>query len=351
MTPDQIATLLQAVPIPLLLIDRDERVSAANAPAKALFGTAIEGRHYITVLRQPTVLDCVETALAGNKPASAQFLSRDTSGDTTFQMTAAPLDTPGLSGVMLTFEDVSHVQAATQMRRDFVANVSHELRSPLTALLGFIETLRGPARDDADARDRFLKIMEHEATRMNRLIRDLLSLSKVETAERQRPTTPVDVAGLVTSATMSLGPLAAEKGVEITVEGTNDTVLVPCDPDQILQVLTNLMENAIKYGDSRVRVELTTLERDETLRAPAARIEVTDDGDGIAPIHIPRLTERFYRVDSHRSREMGGTGLGLAIVKHIVNRHRGRLWIDSTEGEGTRFIVALRRENDAAPSS
>ncbi len=346
MIPDQIATLLQAVPVPLVMIDREERVSAANDPAKALFGAAIEGRHYITVLRQPTVLDCVETALNGGEPASAQFLSRDTSGDTTFQMQATPVDSDGLSGVMLTFEDVSHVQAATQMRRDFVANVSHELRSPLTAVLGFIETLRGPAKDDAAARERFLEIMEREATRMSRLIKDLLSLSKVETEERQRPTTPVDVAGLVTSATMSLGPLAKENGVEITVEGTDDTVLVPGDADQILQVLTNLMENAIKYSNGSVRVELTTLDRDETLRAPAVRIEVADDGDGIEAIHIPRLTERFYRVDSHRSREMGGTGLGLAIVKHIVNRHRGRLRIESKPGEGTRFIVALRHEDD-----
>ena len=330
----------------LVVIDKDERVSAANDPARALFGEAMVGRHYITVLRQPTVLDCVEAALAGGKPASAQFLSRDTSGDTTFQVQATPFDTPGLSGVMLAFEDVSHVQAATQMRRDFVANVSHELRSPLTAVLGFIETLRGPAKDDAAARERFLEIMEREATRMSRLIKDLLSLSKVETEERQRPTTPVDVAGLVTSATMSLGPLAKENGVEITVEGIEDTVLVPGDADQILQVLTNLMENAIKYSNGSVRVELTTLDRDETLRAPAVRIEVADDGDGIEAIHIPRLTERFYRVDSHRSREMGGTGLGLAIVKHIVNRHRGRLRIESKLGEGTRFIVALRREDD-----
>ena len=349
MTPDQIATFLQALPIPLVVIDRNERVSAANAPAHALFGAAMVGRHYITVLRQPTVLDCVEKALVDGKPATAQFLSRDTSGDTTFQMQATPFDTGLLAGVMLTFEDVSHVQAATQMRRDFVANVRHELRSPLTAVLGFIETLRGPARDDAVARQRFLEIMEREATRMSRLIKDLLSLSKVETEERQRPTTPVDVAGLVTSATMSLGPMAAEKGVEITVKGTDDMVFVPGDADQILQVLTNLMENAIKYSNGKVRVDLTKLDRDETLRAPAVRIEVADDGDGIAPIHIPRLTERFYRVDSHRSREMGGTGLGLAIVKHIVNRHRGRLRIDSSVGEGTRFIVALRREDDVNP--
>ncbi len=341
MQGDLAAALMDAVPLPLVLIGRDERVAAANAAAAALVGPAAAGRHYITVLRQPALLDCVETALRTGKPANARYPAREATRDTTYQAVAVPLSGAGGAGVLLSLEDIGHVEAAGQMRRDFVANVSHELRTPLTALLGFIETLRGPARDDAEARDRFLGIMAREANRMSRLIQDLLSLSRVESEERVRPRDPVDVAGLVTAAAATLGPLAAESGVTLHVSGGGDPIEVPGDADQLLQVFTNLMENAVKYGGSRVAVEISLQDRDPALRGPAVRIEVRDDGEGIDPIHLPRLTERFYRVDSHRSREMGGTGLGLAIVKHIVGRHRGRLRIESAAGQGSRFVVVL----------
>lgn len=347
MDAGQITPLINAVPMPLMLIGRDERVLAVNAAASALFGAAIVGRHYITVLRQPALLDCVETALKSGKQSRTRLLTRDASRDATFRVMAAPVEMTGLACILLSLEDISHVQAAGQMRRDFVANVSHELRSPLTALLGFIETLRGPARDDTAARDRFLEIMQREASRMSRLIKDLLSLSRVESAERMRPTSKVDVAGIVTSASRTLGPLAADSGVKLIVTGAEDVIEVPGDGDQLLQVFMNLMENAIKYGGTAVEVDLRAEEHDPALRGPAVRIEVRDHGDGIDPIHIPRLTERFYRVDTHRSREMGGTGLGLAIVKHIINRHRGRLRIVSEKGQGSRFVVVL--PSGAAP--
>jgi len=329
--------LLAAIPLPLVLIGPDERVAAANDLARHLFGAATEGLHYIAVLRQPTLLDCVEGALQTGQRREARYLTRDGERDVTYAVVAAPAG----RGVVLSLEDISHVQAAGEMRRDFVANVSHELRTPLTALIGFIETLLGPARDDSAAQARFLAIMAREAGRMSRLVEDLLSLSRVESQERVRPTARTDIAALLTSASMTLGPVAEEAGATLRLTGTGAAIELPGDADQLLQVFTNLIENAIKYGAGTVSVDLSRQDRDPMLREAAVRIEVRDDGDGIDPIHIPRLTERFYRIDSHRSREMGGTGLGLAIVKHIVSRHRGRLRIESRPGQGSRFIVVL----------
>ena len=226
------------------------------------------------------------------------------------------------------------------MRRDFVANVSHELRTPLTALSGFIETLGGAARDDAAARDRFLAIMAREAGRMNRLVQDLLHLSRVEAAERVRPTTRIDLQKVLATTLGSLRPLADDAGVRLEVEGETGPLPLLADQDQMIQVLSNLIENAVKYGGAGGVVTLR-LTRDALPGGPAIRVDVIDRGEGIDPVHLPRLTERFYRVDGHRSREKGGTGLGLAIVKHIVNRHRGRLRIDSTVGKGSVFSVLL----------
>ncbi|MEM1387758.1 MAG: ATP-binding protein [Pseudomonadota bacterium] len=333
----EISMLLATVPLPVVLIGVDERVIAANVLAAQLFGAAAAGYHYITVLRQPELLACVEAALESGKRQEARYLTRDGERDVTYAVVAAP----SAFGVTLSLEDISHMQAADEMRRDFVANVSHELRTPLTALIGFIETLQGPARADADAQERFLSIMAREAGRMSRLIEDLLSLSRVESVERVRPTDKVDIAGLLTSATMTLGPRAKAGGVKITVEGAEENCDVPGDGDQLLQVFTNLIENAIKYGGDHVHVGIETVDRDPVLRAGVVGVRVADNGEGFDPIHIPRMTERFYRVDDHRSRELGGTGLGLAIVKHIVNRHRGRLKIESQPGAGAVFYVAL----------
>jgi two-component system phosphate regulon sensor histidine kinase PhoR len=230
-----------------------------------------------------------------------------------------------------------------QMRRDFVANVSHELRTPLTALIGFLETLKGPARNDPEGQARFLSIMEAEAQRMNRLVDDLLSLSRVEAEERVRPTARINLGDLVRSTLHGLVPLAKDGGVTLEMALPAVPVTVPGDDDQLRQVLSNLVENAIKYSGTgaQVTVALSEPAYEPRVRTQGVRLTVSDTGDGIDPIHLPRLTERFYRVDGHRSREMGGTGLGLAIVKHIVNRHRGRLRIDSEPGQGTVFTVIL----------
>jgi two-component system, OmpR family, phosphate regulon sensor histidine kinase PhoR len=337
------SSFLDAVPIPAILVGPDERIVGLNPPAQRLFGVTLTGRTYITGLRQPALLDAIESVLRIGRVSETTYVSTEASREVTWRASAAPVRLPAGQGALVSFLDITPMREADQMRRDFVANVSHELRTPLTALLGFIETLRGAAREDPVARDRFLAIMEGEAERMNRLVKDLLSLSRVEEAERVRPTDPVDIAGLVSSVVLMMNPMAVAQDVELTVDSIPGPLEVPGDADQLMQVLSNLIENAIKYGGrgSQVIVSLSTLEEDPVLRAPAATIRVRDTGEGMDPVHIPRLTERFYRVDSHRSREMGGTGLGLAIVKHIVNRHRGRMRIESAPGQGSTFSVIL----------
>ena len=335
--------LLEANPGPQVLIGEDERVVVLNAAACHLFGDGMIGRHYVTAFRQPALVDCVETALRQRRAGQARYLSRQVRRDATWRATVRPIDLPEGRGALVTFEDTSAVDAADQMRRDFVANVSHELRTPLTAMLGFIETLRGAARHDPKAQERFLAIMEEEAQRMKRLVRDLLSLSRVESEERMRPRTSVEVGTVLATVVSSLRQIAEERNVRIVQRGPDDRIEVQGDPDQLFQVFANLLENAIKYGgtDNEIVVATETRDRDPELRAAGVRISIVDRGPGIERVHIPRLTERFYRVDTHRSRELGGTGLGLAIVKHIVNRHRGRLKIDSTSGEGSTFSVIL----------
>ncbi len=340
------ARFLEALPLPALMVDRSERVIAANSDALSLLGSGIVDRNFVTMLRQPSLLDAVEACLRDASPRVAHFLHSDGAQDTNFKVSCRFIDGVGsrdAGAVLVCFEDITHLEQAGQMRRDFVANVSHELRTPLTALMGFIETLRGAARDDAKARDRFLDIMEGEANRMNRLVGDLLSLSRVEDNERVRPTEEVMLTDVLRSTLHSLRPVADEAGVTLEPSFGNVPVRVTADIDQLKQVFTNLVENAIKYGRAggRVTVRLSYVARDPALRGPSARVMVIDYGPGIDPVHLPRLTERFYRVDSHRSRELGGTGLGLAIVKHIINRHRGRLRVESEIGQGAVFTVIL----------
>lgn len=338
---EAIDEVLAALPMPVLAIDGSERIVAANKEATALVGQGLAGRHYVTILRQPQLIETIAAVLQDSQPRVSQYLSNDGIEDTTYRVTARVL--PNLRVVVLAFQDVSHLEQAGQMRRDFVANVSHELRTPLTALMGFIETLRGPAREDAAARDRFLDIMQGEAGRMNRLVGDLLSLSRVEGDQRVRPRKSVNLSDVVSSVARTLAPLAKDTSVVLDCDLPDHPVSLIGDADQLMQVVTNLVENAIKYGASggRVIIKLTEVARDLSLRAPGVYISVTDFGPGIDPVHLPRLTERFYRADSHRSRALGGTGLGLAIVKHIINRHRGRLRIESELGQGATFTVVL----------
>lgn len=363
--------VVAALPMPALAVAPSGEIVALNAAAQNLVGMQVLGRPFITAVRQPSVAEAVEACLKGAGATETEYFRRENGTDLTFRVTVSRIGDTG--AVLVLFHDVTDVGVASQMRRDFVANVSHELRTPLTALMGFIETLRGPARDDAPARARFLEIMTGETERMNRLVGDLLSLSRVEADQRVQPQTQVDVIGVLASALRSLDPIAVEAGVTLVPELPEAGVTLRGDMDQLTQVFTNIIENAVKYGSQRtegsrctegslgterglgtesslgtegslgkrVVVSARIEARAPLLRGPGAVITVRDFGAGIAARHLPRLTERFYRVDTHRNRALGGTGLGLAIVKHILNRHGGRIKITSQLGQGTEVTVVL----------
>jgi two-component system, OmpR family, phosphate regulon sensor histidine kinase PhoR len=338
--PTPLARLLNGVPMPILVIGADHAVQEANAGAHLLFsrsGENLVGRHHGLLFRAPDLLNAVEAALEGRESVVVRLVTAAPGQDRIHEVTVTPLD----GAALLAFADLTEAEEMDRMRRDFVANVSHELRTPLTAISGFIETLRGAAKDDAEARSRFLGIMATEAERMNRLVRDLLHLSRVEAEERIRPDTKVDVAGLARSVVDSLLPLARANDVQLSLVGAENQRILRADADQMVQVITNLAENAIKYGSPAGATVTVTLMQEEGPRGPQLRIDVKDQGPGIDQRHLPRLTERFYRADGHRSREKGGTGLGLAIVKHIVQRHRGRLVIESEIGKGSVFSILL----------
>jgi len=257
-----------------------------------------------------------------------------------------PISSQGVSGtapdvLLITFHDQTPMRRVEEMRADFVANASHELRTPLAALSGFIDTLQGPARDDVAARERFLKIMQAQATRMARLIDDLLSLSRIELAAHVRPETPHDLVPIVRQVADGLQTLARDREVAIDIDAPDAPVMVLGDRDELIRVFENLIENALKYGASGKRVKIDFGRDDKPDGSAEVRVSVRDYGPGIAPEHLPRLTERFYRVDVADSRAQGGTGLGLALVKHIMNRHRGRLSVASIPGQGATFTVHL----------
>ncbi|MGH1453715.1 MAG: ATP-binding protein [Paracoccaceae bacterium] len=338
-------SIVDAIAQPALLIDDEDRIIGINAEAGTVIGSDVVDKPLITVLRHPSLHKAIDNCRQSRRREKTRIVIQQGTQDHSFTVSCAPIPLNGILAVLLCLEDQTQLEHAGQMRRDFVANVSHELRTPLTALIGFIETLQGPARNDPKAQERFLGIMQTEADRMNRLIKDLLSLSQVEGQERIRPDSVVDLQVLLTSTIRALTPQAEKNRTRVTLDVAMAKTDVTADEDQLRQVFTNLIENAIKYGgaDGAVAITISEIERDAAIRGPAIKVAVRDTGQGIDPIHIPRLTERFYRVDSHRSREMGGTGLGLAIVKHIVSRHRGRLKIDSVPGQGSCFTVILPR--------
>jgi two-component system phosphate regulon sensor histidine kinase PhoR len=331
--------ILNGIPLPALIVDADERIAAMNPQAQALFGGTATGRNLALAVRSPELLQAVGGALTDGTRREVLLRLSD---DSQYRALVTALRA-GEVRVLCVLRDITDETQAEAMRRDFVANVSHELRTPLTAMMGFIETLRTSARDDAPARERFLAIMEREAGRMNRLVRDLLQLSRVESEERVRPREPADLVQILKSVAATVRSAAEEKDSRIELGGIEGGAMVPGDTDQLTQVFLNLFENAVKYG-ARGQTVRVTISRESSYRGPVLRVDVADQGEGIEAIHLPRLTERFYRVDTHRSRAEGGTGLGLAIVKHIINRHRGWLRIDSRKGEGSVFTVILPLE-------
>jgi len=296
------------------------------------------------VLRHPDVLTAVADANGAGANANVP-LTLPGPVERHFQVHVARISVlPPITALLL--HDVTLVRRSEQMRADFVANASHELRTPLAAVSGFIDTLRGHARDDADAREQFLDIMASETGRMGRLINDLLSLTRIEMNEHVRPQDRLPLDAVVRQAAQVLGPLADKDDVTITVQSPPDLPPVLGDRDELVQLFQNLIHNAVKYGRDGGKVEVTLGRQDGQVFAA-----VRDDGEGIEASAIPRLTERFYRVDVRRSRERGGTGLGLAIVKHIVNRHQGRLTIESVKGKGSTFTVFLPEAPPAPPIS
>lgn len=328
-------TIVNALPHPALILGFDYKIKSANEAAKQLFDTDLAGLDFMRILRQPNAIECLSRAVkTGELKTCDLVLHLQT--PRTYKASAATLIGFGENYILFTLLDVSAEIDAEKSRSTFVANVSHELRSPLTSLMGIVETLQGPARDDVAARDNFLSLMQGETERMSRLVGDLLSLSKLEAKEHLPPGGQVDIPILLRRIMIVLSESKAAYKDRVVLKAPNDLPLITGDPDELTEVFQNLIENALKYSEPKSIVAVNVVHA-----ADKITITINDKGEGIAPEHIPRLTERFYRVDKGRSREAGGTGLGLAITKHILNRHRARLSIKSKIGVGSSVSVTL----------
>src|SRR5689334_14164725 len=349
-----VSAVVAGMPDPAVLLDRAGRVIHLNAAAAQLAPALRKNELAQFALRSPEIITALREAIATTEPRRATYLDH-VPVDRWMELVITPVPVPTTFGgtdkcMLMTFHDLTPLRRVEEMRADFVANASHELRTPLAALSGFIDTLQGPAKDDPKARERFLAIMHTQATRMARLIDDLLSLSRVELSAHVRPDTLVDIVPIIRQVVDGLEPLARERQVEIEVELPEAPVTIAGDREELLRLFENLIENALKYGASggKVIVSLTSAVSGEG--TPEIRVMVRDFGPGIAPEHLPRLTERFYRVDIGDSRSQGGTGLGLSLVKHILNRHRGRLLIESVPRHGATFTACSPQPKPAVPA-
>jgi two-component system, OmpR family, phosphate regulon sensor histidine kinase PhoR len=340
-----VGAVIAGMPEPAVLLDRAGRVIHLNAAALQLAPALRKNEPAQFALRSPEIMSALREAIATLESRRAIFADH-VPVDRWTEMIITPLSVPTLFGgsekcMLITFHDQTPLRRAEEMRADFVANASHELRTPLAALSGFIDTLQGPAKDDAKARERFLGIMQRQATRMARLIDDLLSLSRVELSAQVRTDALLDIVPIIRQVIDGLEPLAGERQVAIETELPQAQVLVAGDRDELLRLFENLIENALKYGASGGKVVLSLSSTASAEGTGEIRATVRDFGPGIAPEHLPRLTERFYRVDVGDSRAQGGTGLGLSLVKHILHRHRGRLLIESVPKNGAAFIACF----------
>jgi len=372
--------VLDCLPYPLVMLARDLTLVGANPAACELFGEMIVGRNLNVMSRHPALLEAAEKTIR-NHEGSAVEVTIPVPVPVTYLVHLEPLSRPSILGMVAiaSLHDITALKRSEKMRADFIANASHELRTPLSSLIGFIETLRGPAKDDPKAHAQFLEIMNTQAARMARLVDDLMSLSRIEMIEHTPPREWVEMGAVLRDVIAGLKIQAAEKDMTILYEGPEELPLILGDRDELSQLIQNLLMNAIKYGyrDSDIKIlayeppieegtpneqehmakDPDTLSPSNVLKTMATNtvtkmnlaISVIDQGEGIAREHLPRLTERFYRVDKARSHEVGGTGLGLAIVKHILNRHRGRLDIVSTPGKGSQFTVLLPCYENSPP--
>jgi two-component system phosphate regulon sensor histidine kinase PhoR len=336
--------VLAGLPDPVVALNRQGDVVALNAQASAVAPALRRGEPVSRGLRVPEVLEAIRRARASGAAQRVEFFER-VPIDRWYEAVVTPISpagiTPGPDLVLLAFHDLTPLRRVEEMRADFVANASHELRTPLAALSGFIDTLQGPARDDPSARERFLAIMQVQANRMARLIDDLLSLSRIELNAHLRPSKEADLVAIIRQVADSLQTLARDRDVEVKTAAPAGQLVVLGDRDELIRVFENLVENALKYAASGKQVDIKLSLGQAADGKPEARVAVRDNGPGIAPEHLPRLTERFYRVDVSESRAQGGTGLGLALVKHILNRHGGRLTIESALGQGATFTAHL----------
>lgn len=368
---EDVNQLINNYPQPAVLVSLDGRVSAANAEAKEVFRLPRSGGLGPAIIRRADILKRLDEIALGKTP---QPLDIEIAGtpDRFFQVWTAPVSILGKQRVLLVLIELTELRRAEKARADFLANASHELRTPLTSLAGFIETMRGPAKDDPEAWDRFLEIMYGQTERMRRLIHDLLSLSRIELSEYHKPQQIIEFSSLTEETFEAMLPIARDRGVTLDFISSTGQIKVHGVRDELAQVMQNLIENAIKYtrDETSILIELASGLTPDEARAFAARrwdnasrisilqsrvdddvplvaVRVSDEGNGISREHLPRLGERFYRVDEGRDRSIGGTGLGLAIVKHIVARHRGGLMVESEEGRGSAFGFWLPLATDA----
>ena len=351
-------TIFESLPLPLLLLDANRRIVRATAGAKLLLGDMTAGRDLALAIRAPKILEAVDGVLAGD---SIRLIELDTEFPAMMFIEAQirPLEEPAADGSVLVVSlfDVTEIKKSQQMRTDFVANASHELRTPLAVVSASIKTLQGPKRGDPESQTKFLNMIENHATQMTRLIDDLLSLSRIELSANIIPTGTVDLYSVLSDIAHRLEVPAAQRNINIEFEPGLGIRHITGDEVEIAQLFQNLIDNAVKYSNenSTVRIGL----REAVKPTPTGghddmqflEVSVADEGAGIPAEHIPRLTERFYRVNTALSRRMGGTGLGLSIVKHIVGRHHGTLDIHSVEGEGATFTVFLPVSLDTAIST
>ena len=337
-------SLVDALPDAALLLDAEVAIIAGNAAAQGLFHRVFVGEHIGRTARQPEIVDAVKATLATGQQ-SVFVLTIKTPTERHLDCAVSRLvgfeGAPLAPALLVVLQDISEREALARMRMEFVANASHELRTPLAALSGFIETLSGPAKDDPVARDRFLAIMGEQAQRMTRLIDDLLLLSRVEMRAHLTPTTTADLNHVAAEAVRLAASRANHEGITLAIELDDAPTKFPGDHDELMQAAHNLVENAIKYGRPKGTVTVRATRERDRRGATFLRLSVADDGPGIAAEHLPRLTERFYRVSTAASRQKGGTGLGLAIVKHIAARHRGRVEVQSTPGRGSTFSLVF----------
>jgi two-component system phosphate regulon sensor histidine kinase PhoR len=340
-----VSAVVAGMPDPAVLLDRAGRVIHLNAAAAQLAPALRKNELAQFALRSPEIINALREAIATTESRRATYLDH-VPVDRWMELIITPVPVPTPFGgtdkcMLMTFHDQTPLRRVEEMRADFVANASHELRTPLAALSGFIDTLQGPAKDDAKARERFLGIMHAQATRMARLIDDLLSLSRVELSAHVRPDTLVDIVPIIRQVADGLEPLAHERQVTVDIDLPDAPVSIAGDREELLRLFENLIENALKYGASGGKVVVSLILATSGEGVSEVRVMVRDFGPGIAPEHLPRLTERFYRVDVGDSRAQGGTGLGLSLVKHILNRHRGRLLIESVPKNGATFTACF----------